>query len=74
MRAVNHSGAGATTFPSMVQYVPNRLHAKRIKIADHVFAAFSIDGDGLATETYYKRMMERWKVEGGKSLLQAYWI
>ncbi len=42
MSAVYHSGAGATTFPSMVQYVPNRLHTKRIKKADHVFAAVRI--------------------------------
>ncbi len=41
MRAVYHSGAGAT-FSNMVQYVPIRLHTKRIKKADHVFAAVRI--------------------------------
>ncbi len=40
---VHHSGAGATTFPSMVQYVPIRLHTKRIKKADHVFAVVRIE-------------------------------
>ena len=43
MSAVYPSGAGATTFPGMVQYVPIPLHTERIMKADHVFAVVRME-------------------------------